>query len=132
MVKWMKWTLENVPKGGQTELSLSRKLEEFRAEQPLFMGLSFESIMGYAHHGAIVHYDPTPETDIPVKAEGLLLIDSGGQYLDGTTDADGRLTDAKNGINVRFSNGYDFPIRIEASCHDLCLFIAIYREDAAV
>ena len=86
MVKWMKWTLENVPKGGQTELSLSKKLEEFRAEQPLFMGISFESIMGYAYHGAIVHYDPTPETDIPVKAEGLLLIDSGGQYLDGTTD----------------------------------------------
>ena len=86
MVKWMKWTLEHVPKGGQTELSLSRKLEEFRAAQPLFKGISFESIMGYAHHGAIVHYDPTPETDIPVKPEGLLLIDSGGQYLDGTTD----------------------------------------------
>jgi Xaa-Pro aminopeptidase len=86
MVKWMKWTLENVPKGGQTELSLSKKLEEFRAEQPLFKGISFESIMGYAHHGAIVHYDPTPETDIPVRPEGLLLIDSGGQYLDGTTD----------------------------------------------
>lgn len=86
MVKWIKWTLENVPKGGQTELSLSRKLEEFRAEQPLFRGISFESIMGYAHHGAIVHYDPTPETDIPVRPEGLLLIDSGGQYLDGTTD----------------------------------------------
>lgn len=86
MVKWMKWTLENVPKGGQTELSLSKKLYEFRAEQPLFKGISFESIMGYAHHGAIVHYDPTPETDIEVKPEGLLLIDSGGQYLDGTTD----------------------------------------------
>lgn len=86
MVKWMKWTLENVPKGDQTELSLSKKLETFRAEQPLFKGISFESIMGYAHHGAIVHYDPTPETDIPVKPEGLLLIDSGGQYLDGTTD----------------------------------------------
>lgn len=86
MVKWMKWALDNIPKGGQTELSLSKKLEDFRAEQPLFKGLSFTSIMGYAHHGAIVHYDVTPETDIPVKAEGLLLIDSGGQYLDGTTD----------------------------------------------
>ncbi len=86
MVHWIKWALEEIPKGGQTELSLSKKLEEFRKEQPLNMGLSFESIMGYAHHGAIVHYDPTPETDIPVKAEGLLLIDSGGQYLDGTTD----------------------------------------------
>lgn len=86
MVKWIKWTLENVPKGNETELSLSAKLEAFRREQPLCMGISFESIMGYAHHGAIVHYDPTPETDIPVKPEGLLLIDSGGQYLDGTTD----------------------------------------------
>ena len=86
MVKWIKWTLDNVPLGGQTEISLSAKLTSFRAEQPLFMGLSFESIMGYAHHGAIVHYDPTPETDIPVKPEGLLLIDSGGQYIDGTTD----------------------------------------------
>lgn len=86
MVKWMKWTMENVPNGGLTELSLAQKLYDFRAEQPLFRGVSFESIMGYAHHGAIVHYDPTPETDIEVKPEGLLLIDSGGQYLDGTTD----------------------------------------------
>lgn len=86
MVKWIKWTLENVRKGNETELSLSAKLEAFRREQPLCMGISFESIMGYAHHGAIVHYDPTPKTDIPVKPEGLLLIDSGGQYLDGTTD----------------------------------------------
>ncbi|MBQ0022931.1 MAG: aminopeptidase P family protein [Prevotellaceae bacterium] len=86
MVKWMKWTLDNVPKGGQTELSLAAKLEAFRAEQENFKGISFESIMGYAEHGAIVHYEPTEETDVPVKAEGLLLIDSGGQYLDGTTD----------------------------------------------
>ena len=86
MVKWIKWTLENVPKGGQTELSLADKLESFRAEQEYFKGISFESIMGYAEHGAIVHYEPTPETDVPVKPEGLLLIDSGGQYLDGTTD----------------------------------------------
>jgi Xaa-Pro aminopeptidase len=86
MVKWIKWTLENVPRGEQTELSLSEKLKAFRMEQPLSKGVSFESIMGYAHHGAIVHYDPTPETDIPIKSEGLLLIDSGGQYLDGTTD----------------------------------------------
>jgi len=86
MVKWIKWTLENVPQGGQTELSLADKLESFRAEQESFKGLSFETIMGYAEHGAIVHYEPTPESDIPVKPEGLLLVDSGGQYLDGTTD----------------------------------------------
>ena len=86
MVKWMKWALEAIPKGGQTELSLSRRLYEFRAEQPLFRGESFETIMGYGAHAAIVHYEPTPETDIPVEPRGLLLCDSGGQYLDGTTD----------------------------------------------
>ena len=86
MVKWMKWALENIPKGKETELSLAAKLEAFRAEQEHFMGLSFETIMGYGAHGAIVHYEPTPESDVPVKSEGLLLIDSGGQYLDGTTD----------------------------------------------
>lgn len=96
MVKWIKELTEmkSLPDGQlvdrngtpQTELTLSAKLEAYRLEQPLCMGISFESIMGYGYHGAIVHYDPTPETDIPVKAEGLLLIDSGGQYLDGTTD----------------------------------------------
>lgn len=101
MVKWIKELTEMkslsqgegvegqlVDKDGipQTELTLSAKLEAYRREQPLCMGISFESIMGYGYHGAIVHYDPTPETDIPVMAEGLLLIDSGGQYLDGTTD----------------------------------------------
>lgn len=86
MVKWIKWAVDAVKKGGQTELSLSKKLYELRAEQPLFKGVSFESIMGYAAHGAIVHYEPTEETDIPIEPRGLLLIDSGGQYLDGTTD----------------------------------------------
>ena len=86
MVKWMKWALEAVKAGDQTELSLEKKLYDLRAEQPLFRGVSFATIMGYAAHGAIVHYEPTADTDIPVKPEGLLLIDSGGQYLDGTTD----------------------------------------------
>ena len=86
MVKWMKWVVPAVEKGGQTELSLEKKLLELRAEQPLFRGESFDTIMGYGPHGAIVHYEPTPDTDIPVLPKGLLLIDSGGQYLDGTTD----------------------------------------------
>ena len=86
MVKWMKWLLPAVEAGGQTELSLDEKLYRCRAEQPLFRGVSFASIMGYAAHGAIVHYEPTPETDIPVEPKGLLLIDSGAQYQDGTTD----------------------------------------------
>lgn len=86
MVKWMKWVIPAVAKGGHTELSLDKKLCALRAEQPLFMDISFHSIMGYAAHGAVVHYRPTPETDIPVEPKGLLLIDSGGQYQDGTTD----------------------------------------------
>jgi Xaa-Pro aminopeptidase len=86
MVKWMKWLIPAVEAGGQTELSLDEKLYACRAEQPLFRGVSFASIIGYAAHGAIVHYEPTPETDVPVEPKGLLLIDSGGQYQDGTTD----------------------------------------------
>lgn len=86
MVRWMKWALDTIPQRGQTELSLSAQLEAFRAEQPLFRGVSFETIMGYGAHAAIVHYEPSPETDIPVEPRGLLLCDSGGQYLDGTTD----------------------------------------------
>ncbi len=86
MVKWMKWALETIPQGNQTELTLSAQLEAFRREQPLFRGVSFETIMGYGAHAAIVHYEPSPETDIPVEPRGLLLCDSGGQYLDGTTD----------------------------------------------
>lgn len=86
MVKWMKWALQAVKDGGQTELSLEAKLTSLRAEQPLFRGVSFATIMGYAAHGAIVHYEPTPATDIPVLPKGLLLCDSGAQYQDGTTD----------------------------------------------
>lgn len=86
MVKWLKWVVPAVEKGGQTEMSLVRKLYDLRAEQPLFKGDSFANIMGYGYHGAIVHYEPTDETDIPVRAEGLLLCDVGSQYRDGTTD----------------------------------------------
>lgn len=86
MVKFLRWLRPAVQAGGQTELSVSAKLEKLRAEQPLFRGISFDTISAYQHHGAIVHYEPTPETDIPLKPEGLLLLDSGAQYLDGTTD----------------------------------------------
>ena len=69
-----------------TEIGVDEMLTAFRAEQPLFRGISFDTIAGYQAHGAIVHYEATPETDMPLKPEGLLLLDSGGQYLDGTTD----------------------------------------------
>ncbi|WP_455659375.1 aminopeptidase P family protein [Phocaeicola faecalis] len=86
MVKFLKWLKTAVPAGNETELSVDRKLYELRAEQADFKGISFDTIAGYKEHAAIVHYEATPETDIPLKPEGMLLLDSGAQYLDGTTD----------------------------------------------
>lgn len=86
LVKFLRWLLPAVQAGGQTEMSLDRKLTGLRAEQPLFRGISFDTIAGYAVHGAIVHYEATPETDIEVQPQGFILIDSGAQYQDGTTD----------------------------------------------
>ena len=67
-------------------MSIDRKLTSLRAEQPLYQGLSFDTIAAYEAHGAIVHYEATPDTDAPLRPEGLLLLDSGAQYIDGTTD----------------------------------------------
>ncbi|MGA1793429.1 MAG: aminopeptidase P family protein [Thermoplasmatota archaeon] len=86
MVKYLKWLKEEVPKGGVWEISAAEKLEEYRRMGDKFVGLSFTTISGYAGHGAIIHYDPTPETDVEIKPEGIYLVDSGGQYLNGTTD----------------------------------------------
>ncbi len=86
MVKFLRWLKPAVEAGGQTECSLAEKLRRLRAEQPLFRDISFDTIVGYEAHGAIVHYEPTADTDVPVEGHGLVLIDSGGQYLDGTTD----------------------------------------------
>lgn len=86
MVKFLMWLKPAVEASGQTEISIDKKLTSLRAEQPLFRDISFDTIAGYATHGAIVHYEATPETDIPLKPEGLILIDSGAQYQDATTD----------------------------------------------
>ena len=86
VVKFLAWLKSAVEAGGQTEVSLDERLTALRAEQPKFKGISFDTIVGYEAHGAIVHYEATPETDIPVQPHGLVLIDSGAQYLDGTTD----------------------------------------------
>ena len=86
MVKFLKWLKPAVEAGGQTEISIDKKLTSLRAEQKLFRDISFDTIAGYAQHGAIVHYEATPETDVVLKPEGLILIDSGAQYQDGTTD----------------------------------------------
>lgn len=86
MVKFLKWLKPAVEAGGQTEISIDEKLTSLRAEQKLFRDISFDTIAGYAQHGAIVHYEATPEIDVVLKPEGLILIDSGAQYQDGTTD----------------------------------------------
>ena len=127
MVKFLKWLDGLYGQNGQfglngnyeTEISIDRKLTGLRAEQPLYRDISFDTIAGYGAHAAIVHYEATPETDIPLESRGLLLLDSGAQYLDGTTDitrtvALGPLTDEEKLIYTLVLKGH---IQIE-----LCKF----------
>ncbi len=98
MVKFLHWLKPAVEAGKETEISIDKKLTALRAKQNLYRGLSFDTIAAYAQHGAIVHYEATPETDVVLEPKGLLLLDSGAQYQDGTTDitrtiALGALTD---------------------------------------
>lgn len=86
MVRFLRWLKPAVEAGGQTEISVDRKLTGLRAQQPLFRDISFDTIAAYGPHGAIVHYEATPETDVPLEPRGFLLLDSGAQYQDGTTD----------------------------------------------
>ena len=86
MVKFLAWLKPAVKAGWQTEMSIDRKLTNLRRQQPLFRDISFDTIAGYGAHAAIVHYEATRETDIPLEPHGMILIDSGAQYQDGTTD----------------------------------------------
>jgi Xaa-Pro aminopeptidase len=86
LTKFFMWLETNLETGNLSEISISEKLREFRSEQENFVGESFGTIAGYAAHGAIVHYNAVPETDSKLKPDNILLLDSGGQYLDGTTD----------------------------------------------
>ena len=114
MVKFLKWledVIQSCPAVLPTEMEIDKKLTELRASQPLNRGLSFDTIAGYGEHGAIVHYEATPETDIPLQPKGLLLLDSGGQYEDGTTDitrtiALGPLTDEEQHIYTLVLKGH--------------------------
>ena len=121
MVRFLKWLDESCQSARfhETELSVDRKLTALRAEQPLFRDISFDTIAAYGEHGAIVHYEATPETDIPLRPEGMLLLDSGAQFLDGTTDitrtiALGPLTDDMRHVYTLVLKGH---IQIE-----LCKF----------
>jgi Xaa-Pro aminopeptidase len=86
MVRFLAWLEKKIPDGRVTELSAEQKLESLRAEQKYFMGPSFRTISAFKEHGAIIHYSSSRESDIPIQGNGIYLIDSGGQYLDGTTD----------------------------------------------
>ena len=86
LVRFLKWLEEAVISEKETELSIDKKLHEYRAAQALYMGESFDTIAGYREHAAIVHYSATPDTNAILYPKGFLLIDSGAQYLDGTTD----------------------------------------------
>ena len=139
MVKFLKWLKPAVEAGGQTELSVSEKLASLRAEQPLFRDISFDTIAGYETHGAIVHYEATPETDIPLKPEGFLLLDSGAQYLDGTTDitrtiALGPLTEEQKRVYTLVLKGHiqielcKFPSGASGTQLDVLARQALWRE----
>ena len=86
LVKLYMWLEENAPKGNFTEMDVAEKLIEFRKASPLYVGESFGMIAGYKEHGAIVHYEADEKSASTISAEGMLLIDTGAQYLDGTTD----------------------------------------------
>jgi len=111
LVKFLRWLQTAVAKGQETEISVAEKLTALRAEQPLFRGISFDTIAGYEAHGAIVHYEATPETDAPLKLHGFLLLDSGAQYQDGTTDitrtiALGELTEEQREVYTLVLKGH--------------------------
>ena len=139
MVKFLKWLDENIGKQTLTEISVSDKLESLRAEQPLYRGLSFDTIAGYEAHGAIVHYEATPETDIPLHAAGFLLLDSGGQYQDGTTDitrtiALGPLTEEQRRVYTLVLKGHiqiercKFPAGASGTQIDILARESLWRE----
>ena len=145
MVRFLRW-LEGViapcgmvPPCPLSELTVAQKLETLRREQPLFKDISFDTISAYQEHGAIVHYEPTPETDIPLKAEGLLLLDNGAQYQDGTTDitrtiALGPLTDEQRRVYTLVLKGHlqlqnlKFPANASGTQLDAVARAAMWRE----
>lgn len=139
LVKFLRWLKPAVEAGGQTEISIDKKLTSLRAEQPLFRDISFDTIAGYGAHGAIVHYEATHETDIPLEPHGLLLLDSGAQYQDGTTDitrtiALGPVSDYEKHIYTLVLKGHiqleicKFPSGASGTQMDILAREAMWRE----
>ncbi len=109
LTRFICWLKTNVGKEKITELSAAEKLEEFRSQMDGYVGPSFDPILGYAEHGAIVHYAATPETDVQLQPKGLLLADTGGHYLDGTTDV--TRTIALGGVTEEEKKAYTVVLR---------------------
>lgn len=139
LVKFLRWLKPAVEAGGQTEMSIDRKLTSLRAEQPLYRDISFDTIAGYGPHGAIVHYEATPETDAKLEPQGLLLLDSGAQYQDGTTDitrtiALGPLTEEEKHDYTLVLRGHirlamvKFPVGTTGTQLDVCARYAMWQE----
>ncbi len=139
LVKFMRWLKPAVERGGETEMSVDRKLTALRAEQDLFCGVSFDTIAAYQEHGAIVHYEATPETDSPLRPEGFLLLDSGAQYKDGTTDITrtvplGPLTETQKRVYTLVLKGHiqlelaKFPDGASGTQIDALARISMWRE----
>ena len=140
LVKWLRWLEEAVPRGGETEMSIDAKLTELRMEFADFEGLSFDTIAAYKEHGAIVHYEAMPETDVPIKPEGLLLVDTGAQYTCGTTDITrtllmgGEATEEERRVYTLVLKGHialsrlKFPRNASGTQLDLAARAAMWRE----
>ena len=143
LVKFLKWLDERYADGAsltrETERSVDGVLTDFRAEQPHYKGLSFDTIAAYGAHGAIVHYEASQETDKTLEPRGFLLLDSGAHYLDGTTDvtrtiALGPLTEEEKKIYTLVLKGHirielcKFPSGISGTQIDVLAREAMWRE----
>lgn len=139
MVHFLKWLKSDCLICNETELSISRKLLEFRKAQRLFRNVSFDTIAAYGAHGAIVHYEPDATSDIPLQNKGFLLLDSGAQYQDGTTDITrtiplGVLTDDQKKDYTLVLKGHIalsravFPTGTTGTQLDICARYAMWQE----
>ncbi|MBO5720249.1 MAG: aminopeptidase P family protein [Bacteroidales bacterium] len=139
MVNFLCWIDNNIGKTEMSEISIAEKLRSFRAEQPMFIGESFGTIAGYGGHGAIVHYRATEESNAKLQPKGFVLVDSGGQYLDGTTDITrtiplGELSDEEKKCFTLVLKGHiaiaqsQFPKGTRGAQIDAFARIALWRE----
>lgn len=139
LVRFLMWLKPAVESGGQTEITVSERLRELRAADPMYRDLSFDTIAGYQEHGAIVHYEATPASDAMLRPEGLILIDSGAQYADGTTDitrtiALGPVTNEQRRVYTLVLKGHlqlqnmKFPYGASGTQLDAAARMAMWRE----